>query len=173
MPDIEMKPADKKDEKKEDKKDDKKTDKKDEKKEKEEPPKPPPTPIQEIKLNVVLIERAVATLEPRFAHRALRTMTALRKRLDDLVLRNAVEEVFVKGTRWIFLGMPSGLRGKLFRHADEAVSVVLVARAAPISTRGNYGGRLCRARTRTQGAGGTRARPGSGHVSALAYDAPL
>ncbi|KAJ6473537.1 diphenol oxidase-A2 [Mycena vitilis] len=94
MPDIEMKPADKK----EDKKDDKKTDKKDEKKEEEEPPKPPPTPVQEIKLNVVLIERAVATLEPRFAHRALRTMTALRKRLDDVVLWNAVNEVFVKDT---------------------------------------------------------------------------
>ncbi|KAJ6595735.1 diphenol oxidase-A2 [Mycena vulgaris] len=98
MPDIEMKPADKKDEKKDDKKDDKKTDKKDEKKDKEEPPKPPPTPVQEIKYNVVLIERAVATLEPRFAHRVLRTLTALRKRLDATVLRNAVEEVFVKDT---------------------------------------------------------------------------
>ncbi|KAF8190302.1 PCI domain-containing protein [Mycena galopus ATCC 62051] len=85
-----MKPADKKEEK-----DDKK---KEEKKEKEEPPKPPPTPVQEIKYNVVLIERAVATLEPRFAHRTLRTLTTLRKRLDDVVLRNAIEEVFVKDT---------------------------------------------------------------------------
>ncbi|KAJ7037850.1 PCI domain-containing protein [Mycena alexandri] len=93
MPDIEMKPA-KKDEK--DKKDDKKSDKKDEKK--EEPPKPPPTPVQEIKYNVVLIERGVATLEPRFTNRAMRTQTALRKRLDDVVLRNAIDEVFVKDT---------------------------------------------------------------------------
>ncbi|KAJ7754463.1 PCI domain-containing protein [Mycena metata] len=93
MPDVEMKPA-KKDEK--DKKDDKKSDKKDEKK--EEPPKPPPTPVQEIKYNVVLIERGVATLEPRFTNRAMRTQTALRKRLDDVVLRNAIDEVFVKDT---------------------------------------------------------------------------
>ncbi|KAJ6541119.1 PCI domain-containing protein [Mycena sp. CBHHK59/15] len=90
MADVEMKPVDKKD--------DKKTDKKEEKKEKEEPPKPPPTPVQEIKYNVVLIERAVATLEPRFAHRVLRTLTSLRKRLDDTVLRNAIEEVFVRDT---------------------------------------------------------------------------
>lgn len=94
MPDIEMKPA--KDEKKDDKKDEKK-EKKEEKK--EEPPKPPPTPVQEIKYNTVLIDRAVASLEPRFIHRALRTLTALRKRLDETVLRNAIEEVFVKGTR--------------------------------------------------------------------------
>ncbi|KAJ7266941.1 PCI domain-containing protein [Mycena haematopus] len=95
MADFEMKPADKKDKK--DKKDDK-DDKKKKEEKKEEPPKPPPTPVQEIKYNVVLIERAVATLEPRFAHRTLRTLTALRKRLDDVVLRNAVEEVFVKDT---------------------------------------------------------------------------
>ncbi|KAJ7741408.1 PCI domain-containing protein [Mycena maculata] len=94
MPDIEMKAADKKEEKK----DDKKTEKKDEKEKKEEPPKPPPTPNQEIKSNVVLIERAVATLEPRFAHRVLRTLTSLRKRLDETVLRKAIEEVFVKDT---------------------------------------------------------------------------
>ncbi|KAF7344571.1 PCI-domain-containing protein [Mycena sanguinolenta] len=94
MPDIEMKAADKADKK--DKKDEKDDKKKEEKK--EEPPKPPPTPVQDIKYNVVLIERAVAALEPRFAHRSLRTLTALRKRLDDVVLRNAVEEIFVKDT---------------------------------------------------------------------------
>ncbi|KAJ7485402.1 PCI domain-containing protein [Mycena latifolia] len=93
--DIEMKPADKKDDKKDDAK---KGDKKEDKKEKEDPPKPPPTPNQEIKQNVVLIERAVATLEPRFAHRALRTLTSLRKRLDETVLRTAVEEIFLKDT---------------------------------------------------------------------------
>ncbi|KAJ7211356.1 PCI domain-containing protein [Mycena pura] len=92
MAEVEMKPpADKKEEKK----DDKNTEKKEEK---EEAPKAPPTPVQEIKSNVVLIERAVATLEPRFAHRVLRTLTALRKRIDVAVLRNAIEEVFVKDT---------------------------------------------------------------------------
>ncbi|KAF7316420.1 PCI-domain-containing protein [Mycena indigotica] len=66
------------------------------KKDEEEKPKPPPTPLQEIKANVGLIERAVSSIEPRFAHRALRTMAALRKRLDDTVLRNAVEDVYPK-----------------------------------------------------------------------------
>ncbi|KZT25725.1 PCI-domain-containing protein [Neolentinus lepideus HHB14362 ss-1] len=60
-------------------------------------PKPiPPSPTVEIKSNVALIERAVATLEPRFTMRVLRTLTALRKRLDDAVLRDAVEEVYPK-----------------------------------------------------------------------------
>jgi hypothetical protein len=108
MPDVEMKPADNKDDKK------KKDEKKEEKKEKkEEPPKPPPTPVQEIKYNVVLIERAVATMEPRFAHRALRTLTGLRRRLDDVVLRNAVNEVFVKGTRRSSLSARVHLLGQL------------------------------------------------------------
>ncbi|KAK7039514.1 PCI domain-containing protein [Favolaschia claudopus] len=92
-PDIEMKPADKKEDDKK-KKDDEKKDSKDKEKEKEEPPKPPPTPVQEIKANVALIERAVEALEPRFAHRALRTLAALRRRLNDAVLRDAVEELF-------------------------------------------------------------------------------
>nr|GAT59197.1 PCI-domain-containing protein [Mycena chlorophos] len=84
--DVEMKPAaDEKDKKPEEKKEDQ-----------EEKPAPPPTPLQEIKANVVLIERAVASIEPRFAHRALRTLTALRKKLDVVVLRSAVSEVYVK-----------------------------------------------------------------------------
>ncbi|KAK7044639.1 proteasome regulatory subunit C-terminal-domain-containing protein [Favolaschia claudopus] len=57
------------------KKDDEKKDSKDKEKEKEEPPKPPPTPVQEIKANVALIEHG---------------------RLNDVVLRDAVEELFVK-----------------------------------------------------------------------------
>lgn len=58
---------------------------------------PAPTPVAEIKTNASLIERAVATLEPRFTHRVLRTLTALRKRLDEKVLRDAVAELYPKG----------------------------------------------------------------------------
>lgn len=92
MPDVEMKPADKtKDAKKDEMKDEKKEeDKKDE-------AKPPPPPATEIKSNVALIERAVSTLEPRFTHRVLRTLTSLRKRVDDRVLRDAIDELYAKG----------------------------------------------------------------------------
>ncbi|KAL1741929.1 PCI domain-containing protein [Schizophyllum fasciatum] len=83
MADVEMKPADSKD-------------KKEEKNEKKEEPKPlpPPTPQQEIKANVALIERAVSMMEPRFTHRVLRTLTALRKRIDDAVLRDAIQDAY-------------------------------------------------------------------------------
>ncbi|KAH7922762.1 PCI-domain-containing protein [Leucogyrophana mollusca] len=85
MPDVEMKPAAEK--KAEEKKDDKKDEKKEEAK-----PAPPPPPAAEIKSNIALIERAVTDLEPRFTHRVLRTLTALRKRIDGKVLRDAIEE---------------------------------------------------------------------------------
>ncbi|KAI0327221.1 diphenol oxidase-A2 [Cubamyces sp. BRFM 1775] len=79
MTDVEMKPA-------EEKKEEKPT---------EEEKKPVPlTPVAEIKANIALIERAVATLEPRFTHRVLRSLTHLRKRLDNAVLRDAVNEVY-------------------------------------------------------------------------------
>ena len=72
---------------------------KDEKKgeEKKEESKVPPSPVIEIKANVALIDRAVFTLEPRFTHRVLRTLTALRKRIDNGVLRDAIEELYPKG----------------------------------------------------------------------------
>jgi 26S proteasome regulatory subunit N3 len=58
MPDVEMMPT-------EDKLFDRET---------EEDQKPsPPSPFIEIKNNIVLLERAVSTLEPRFTHRVLRT----------------------------------------------------------------------------------------------------
>ncbi|TFK49090.1 diphenol oxidase-A2 [Heliocybe sulcata] len=79
MADIEMKSEDKP---------------QDAEKPKQEPKPVPPSPTAEIKSNVALIERAVATLEPRFTMRVLRTLTALRKRLDDAVLRDAVEEIY-------------------------------------------------------------------------------
>lgn len=85
-----MKPADSK-------KDDKKDDKKDAKKEEEKEPVPPPTPQAEIKTNLLLIDRAVSTLEPRFTHRVLRTLTALRRRLDEAILKEVIEEAYPKG----------------------------------------------------------------------------
>jgi 26S proteasome regulatory subunit N3 len=92
MADVEMKPAEEKT------KDNKKgEDKKDEKKEEEKKEiKPPPSPVADIKSNIALIERAVSTLEPRFTHRVFRTFTSLRKRIDDKVLRDAIEELYPK-----------------------------------------------------------------------------
>ena len=85
MPDVEMKPSEAKPA--------------EEKPKTEEKPAPPApiSPVVEIKNNVALIDRGVSTLEPRFTHRVLRTLTALRKRLDDAVLRNAVEAIYAHG----------------------------------------------------------------------------
>ncbi len=55
------------------------------------------SPVSEIKSNVTLIERAVSTLEPRFTIRVLRSLTALRKRLDDKALCDAISEVYPQG----------------------------------------------------------------------------
>ena len=86
MADVEMNPVD-----------EKKVE--DEKKEESKEQSPPPlTPVAEIKANVALIERAVSTLEPRFTHRVLRTLGALRKKLNDTVLRDAISEVYTLGT---------------------------------------------------------------------------
>jgi 26S proteasome regulatory subunit N3 len=57
-------------------------------------PSPTASPVSEIKSNVTLIERAVSTLEPWFTIRVLRSLTALRKRLDDKALSDAVLEVY-------------------------------------------------------------------------------
>jgi hypothetical protein len=89
MADVEMKPAEKT------KDDNKKDGKKEE--DKKEDNKPPPSPVADIKSNIALIERAVSTFEPRFTHRVLRTLTSLRKRIDDKVLRDAIEELYLKG----------------------------------------------------------------------------
>ena len=89
MADVEMKPADDAKEKKDEKSTD--TDR-----------KPVPlTPVAEIKANVVLIERAVSTLEPRFTHRVLRSLAHLRKKLDDKVLGDAISQVYVAGTSFL------------------------------------------------------------------------
>lgn len=57
----------------------------------------PLTPFAELKANIALIERAVTTLEPRFTHRVLRSLTAQRRKVDDKVLRNVIEDVYSKG----------------------------------------------------------------------------
>jgi 26S proteasome regulatory subunit N3 len=87
MSDVEMvKATDKKEDKKDEKKDEKKLD-----------PKPEPlTPTQEIKANIALIDRAINDLETRFTHRVLRSLTALRKRINDKVLRDAIDENYPK-----------------------------------------------------------------------------
>ncbi|KAH6917972.1 diphenol oxidase-A2 [Coprinopsis sp. MPI-PUGE-AT-0042] len=87
MADIEMKPAEDVPVKDEDKK----------KEESAEEKKPEPlTPVEEIKANAGLLEKAVASLEPRFTHRVLRTLTALRKKIDDAVLRTAINDIYTK-----------------------------------------------------------------------------
>jgi hypothetical protein len=58
---------------------------------------PPLSPVAELKSNVALIERAVSTLEPRFTIRVLRSLTALRKRLDEKALCDAVSEIYSYG----------------------------------------------------------------------------
>ncbi len=60
-------------------------------------PTPPASPVSEIKTNITLIERAVSDLEPRLTIRVLRSLTALRKRLDDKALSDAVSEVYPHG----------------------------------------------------------------------------
>ncbi|KAG7087549.1 hypothetical protein E1B28_013505 [Marasmius oreades] len=84
MPDVDMKPTE--------------PSKKEKKEEKKEEPKieEPKSPLVEIKSNVALIDRAVSTIEPRFTQRVLRTLNALRKRIDEDVLRNAIEHVYPK-----------------------------------------------------------------------------
>jgi len=88
MPDVEMKPDEKKSEVKKD----------DKEEEKKETPIPIP-PETEIKNNAVLIDRTVSTLEPRFTYRVLRTLTALRKRINAAVLQTAIESIYIKGIR--------------------------------------------------------------------------
>lgn len=65
-----------------------------------------PPPLAEIKSNVALIDKGVSTLEPRFTHRVLRSLTALRKRTDAAVLRNAVEEIYPKGLSLYSIAVP-------------------------------------------------------------------
>jgi 26S proteasome regulatory subunit N3 len=115
MPDVEMKPAEPKA-------------KEAEKKDDQEKPTPP-TPAAEIKSNLALIERAVSTLEPRFTHRVLRTLTALRKRIDASVLREALEEAYVKGLfQPVFAARIQDSRVSC-RHSRKEISDIMAPRS--------------------------------------------
>jgi 26S proteasome regulatory subunit N3 len=98
MSDIPMKPIEEK--KEEEKKDGEKKDeeKKSEETKPEEPKKEPPSVQAEIKSNAILIDRAVSTLEPRYTLRVLRTLAALRKRLNAKALAEAVEAIYPAST---------------------------------------------------------------------------
>lgn len=128
MADVEMKPADTKT---------KADDTKEGEKKKEEP-KPKPSPVSEIKSNIALIERAVSTLEPRFTHRVLRTLTALRKRIDANVVRNAIEEVYVKGV--YFIDHNALVLSALYRHPGKENTSFMASRS--IRYRASNGDRL-------------------------------
>jgi 26S proteasome regulatory subunit N3 len=91
MADVEMKSID--ESKKKDNTEEKKLEEA-----KAEPQKLPPTVPEEIKTNLTLIERAVSTFEPRFTLRVLRTLAALRKRLSDATLTEAIELVYPLST---------------------------------------------------------------------------
>lgn len=92
MPDVEMKATDKKDVKKDEENNNDKSGA---------PKQPLPTPTQEIKTNIALIERAINDLEPRYTFRVLRSFTSLRKRINDKVLHDAIEENYPKGVSCI------------------------------------------------------------------------
>ena len=55
------------------------------------------TPIVQVR-NLPLIDRAVSTLEPRYTLRVLRTLTALRKRLNAKALFEAIEAIYPAST---------------------------------------------------------------------------
>ncbi|OCF40348.1 26S proteasome regulatory subunit N3 [Kwoniella heveanensis CBS 569] len=57
------------------------------------------TTEEEILNNITLIGRAVTTIEPRFTIRVLRTLTTLRKKLDKVVLKKALDQAFPKGSK--------------------------------------------------------------------------
>jgi 26S proteasome regulatory subunit N3 len=78
---------------------------KEKEKEKEAPPKL--TPNQEIKENVAMIQRGVSSMEPRFAHRVLRTLTGMRKTLTAEVVARAIDENLVKGNVFLNISLTS------------------------------------------------------------------
>lgn len=70
----------------------------------EKPPAPIKlTPAQEIKANIALIQRGVSSMEPRFSHRVLRTLTGMRKQLNAQVVTQAITENLVKGLSFYFI----------------------------------------------------------------------
>ncbi|KAJ4490181.1 PCI domain-containing protein [Lentinula aciculospora] len=118
-------------------KEDKKDEKKQEIKEEEEVKKEPPTPLAEIKGNFVLIDRAVSTLEPRFTHRVLRTLTTLVKKIDVAIIRNAIEEVYPKesATKTTLLSwLPSSTTEDVDMQVDSIPTSATTAKPVPITS---------------------------------------
>lgn len=124
MADVEMKPADTTQDKPEDKKDVKE-------------PTPPPTPAAEIKANIALIEKAVWSLEPRFTHRVLRSFTALKKKLDDAVLRGAIQDAYSTGMYRSLCALPLMFQ-TVCRFVREGFVAFVVTRSY---SKGSYGHR--------------------------------
>ncbi|KAH7904895.1 PCI domain-containing protein, partial [Hygrophoropsis aurantiaca] len=84
-------------------------------------------PTTEIKTNITYIERAVADLEPRFTHRVLRSLTALRKRINSKVLHDAIEELYpadstAKTTLLAWIPPPPTVESSMDVDATPAVS---------------------------------------------------
>ena len=118
---------------------DKGKEKKDDSSKKPEEKPVPPTPTAEIKSNIALIERAVADLEPRFTHRVLRSLTSLRKRLDNKILRDAIEENYPTGV-WPCTCITMS-RERVYRIHSKRIAPGL---AAPcITRRAIHGCRCC------------------------------
>ncbi|KAJ3746743.1 PCI domain-containing protein [Lentinula detonsa] len=116
---------------KEDQKDDKKQETKEEVK------KEPPTPLAEIKGNFVLIDRAVSTLEPRFTHRVLKTLTTLVKKIDEKIIRNAIEEVYPKesATKTALLSwLPASPSEDVEMQIESSSTSTTTTKPAPVTT---------------------------------------
>ncbi|KAL1405436.1 26S proteasome non-ATPase regulatory subunit [Vanrija albida] len=62
-------------------------------------PAPVLTVEEEILNSIQLIGRAVATIEPRFTARVLRTLTGLRKKLTRPALKAAIDRAFPRGSK--------------------------------------------------------------------------
>lgn len=69
------------------------------KKEETKPVHPQAQTLAAIKHNFALLDRAVSHIEPRFTARVLRTLTGVRRRVNQHpdILRKAIEEGLVKG----------------------------------------------------------------------------
>lgn len=78
----------------------------------DEPPAPPPTPIEQLRANTELLEKAVRAKETRvLSGRLLRQTAAVRRQLDTEVLAEYVREALPAA-------LPS--RGVLLAHLSKA-----------------------------------------------------
>lgn len=85
----------------------------------EEAKKEPPSVPVEIRANSALIDRAVSTLEPRYTLRVLRTLAALRKRLNTKALADAVDAVYPLSTRSLCIPCAQSLHPTFVRLCQQ------------------------------------------------------